>query len=50
MKNFTKQATALMLSGAMVFGSLTTFANNNPKNKTPLKTLFFQKNKVFKGF
>lgn len=37
MKNFTKQATALMLSGAMVFGSLTTFANNDPKNKNLIK-------------
>jgi hypothetical protein len=37
MKNFTKQATALMLSGAMVFGSLTTFANGNPKNKDLIK-------------
>ena len=28
MKNFTKQATALMLSGAMVFGSVASFAHN----------------------
>jgi len=39
MKNFTKQATALMLSGAMVFGSLTTFANNNPNNNPKNKNL-----------
>ncbi len=37
MKNFTKQATALVLSGVMVFGIATTFANNGTTNKDLIK-------------
>jgi hypothetical protein len=37
MKNFTKQATALMLSGAMVFGSTVSFANNGPIDNDLIK-------------
>jgi hypothetical protein len=37
MKNFAKQATALMLSGAMVFGSTVSFANNVSTDKDLIK-------------
>lgn len=37
MKNFTKQAAALMLSGALVFGSLASFASNGTTDKDLIK-------------
>lgn len=37
MKDFTKQATALMLSGAMVFGSVATFASTGTTDKNLVK-------------
>ena len=37
MKNLKKQAVALMLSGAIVFGNIATFASNDLKNKDLIK-------------
>ena len=37
MKNLTKKTTALMLSGALVFGSLASFANNGTTDKDLIK-------------